>query len=162
MDAIGAFRPQRAVSSRDLSRHTANLLDEIGDTGRALAIVRYGRVVAVLAPHVDGARVGPTGSWIGAPLDVVEEVDIGDLDLDEAKRYVLNAVSREPGGLWSPNQNHEGFHISAIAAACGSLDIDGLIERFGSHFRITKLGRRASGALASDQVSVRSAAEREG
>lgn len=48
--AMREIQPQRAVSSRALARTTARLLDEIDETGSAIGMVRFGRIVAVLMP----------------------------------------------------------------------------------------------------------------
>ena len=49
---------------------------------------------------------------------------------------------------------------SALAAASG-LEIKGLVLRHGSWCRLTPMGHRLA-AMVDDQVSVRSAADREG
>ena len=157
MDALNVFRPERAVSARELARRTSHLLNELEETGHSLAVVRFGRIVAVLAPMEDGPRVG--AEW--KPKLPQHAIDLDRFDLTGAKREVFDAVAGEPSGVWSMNTPLIGRTVSEILNAGGMLELDGLVERFGAGLRLTKIGRRVAEKPA-DQVSVRSAAERDG
>jgi hypothetical protein len=157
MDAMSAFRPQRAISSRGLARGLSNILDEIEETGRAVAVVRYGRIAAILAPMHGSSRIGNPSAWQPhlPPLD--EELEEESIELSPLAREVLNAIADADNGLWGPNDPLGERTVSQRIVGCGELELSGLADRFGARFRLTKKGRRFV-----DQVSVRSAAERDG
>lgn len=157
MDAMNAFRPQRAVSARGLARGMARILDEIEETGRAVAVVRYGRISAVLAPMDRSPRVGDPSDWQPKlpPLD--DEIGDESVEVSFVAREVLDAILASDTGLYSPNERLGQRTISERIVGCSELELAGIVDRFGASFRLTKKGMRIA-----DQVSVRRAAEREG
>jgi hypothetical protein len=142
MDAISAFRPQRAVSARALARGMSHILNEMSETGHAVAVVRYGRIEAVLAPLDDGPKVGIARSWRADLPPREEEIDLTQLDLGDFDKEIFDLIARSPSGLWSPNSRIDGRTVSEILVACSSLEMLGLTERFGASFQLTRKGKR--------------------
>ena len=157
MDAMSAFRPQRAISSRGLARGMTQILDEIEETGRAVAIVRYGRIAAVLVPVDNSERIASPDRWQPPLLPVVEEVDEEPPRLSELGYEVLDAIVASDNGLWGPNDSLGERTLSQRIVGCSELELAGIADRFGARYRLTKKGERFA-----DQVSVRRAAERDG
>jgi len=160
MDALSVFRPQRAVSTRELTRRMAHVLDEIEETGLAVTVVRYGRAVAVLAP-LEGERVGRASTWTPSQPPFIEESESEDVELTETQEELIHAISAEPSREWSANSPLLGRTVSERMIAASRLELDGLAERVGGRLRLTRKGERLAQTLG-DQVSVRRAAEREG
>lgn len=154
MDAMSAFRPQRAVSSRGLARGMAHILDEIEETGRAVAVVRYGRIAAVLAPMEGSPRMGNASGWQPPLPPSEDEPDEEIAKLSPLACEVLEAIVACEDGLWGPNDGLGERTVSEMSVGCVELELEGLVDRFGARFQLTKKGKR--------YVSVRSAAERDG
>jgi hypothetical protein len=129
------IRPHRAVSSRMLARATARLLDEIDETGNALAVVRFGRIVAVLAPFENGERIGVEEN------DPLRERRIDDFPLGDLDRDIFGLIAAEPSGRWSPDHKPADAAIPDVLGLLSRLELAGLIERNIGSFRLTKLGR---------------------
>ena len=142
MDALSNFRPQRAVSSRSLSRNLSRILDEMIESGHAVAVVRYGHVEAILAPIDDGPRVGRAIHWRPRSSPPEEEIDVAALEMGDIDREIFDAIASHPSNYWTPNCPVEGRTISQISVACVNLEMMGLTERFGPSFQLTRKGRR--------------------
>ncbi len=127
------IRPRRAVSSRSLARRTARVLDEIDETGDAVAVLRFGRIVAVLAPF-DGRQT------IGL-AEKPAEPGIDDFGLREVDRDIFELIAAEPTRLWSPDQKPATHPITEVLASLTRLELAGLIEANLGRFRLTRLGR---------------------
>jgi hypothetical protein len=128
-----------------LARETARILDEIYESGHAVAVVRYGRIEAILAPLTDGPKVGLARAWQAKLPLLDEEVDMESLDLTDFDREMFDRIAMSSSGLWSPNETVEGRTISEVLVACSTLEMSGLIERFGASFQLTKSGKRVRG-----------------
>jgi antitoxin (DNA-binding transcriptional repressor) of toxin-antitoxin stability system len=133
MASMREIRPHRAVNTRCLARNTARLLDEIDETGEAVAVVRYGRIVAVLAPFDNGQIIAVPE----APL----EPHMDELHIRDADRRVFELIAEEPNGFWSPDQKPIDLSIPEVLGSLTRLELAGLIERNVGSFRLTKLGR---------------------
>jgi antitoxin (DNA-binding transcriptional repressor) of toxin-antitoxin stability system len=127
------IRPRRAVSSRSLARRTAQVLDEIDETGDALAVVRFGRIVAVLAPFDDGEAIGLK--------ERTAEEGIEELGLRSVDRSLFEMIAAESTRLWSPDQKPAALSITEVLASLTRLELAGLIEANLGRFRLTKRGR---------------------
>lgn len=148
MDAIDAFRPQRAVSARQLARTMSRILDDMNRTGHAVAVVRYGRIEAVLAPLEDGPKVGLARSWTADRPPREMEIDLASLNLTGFDLEMFEMIANSPTGLWSLNTPIEGRTISQILAACGRLELEGLTERFGASRQLSRKGKSVRDLLA--------------
>jgi len=148
MDAIDAFRPQSAVSARQLARTMSRVLDDMLRTGHAVAVVRYGRIEAILAPLEDGPKVGLARSWSADLAPQEEEIDLASIDLEGFNGEMFDLIANSPTGLWSLNTPVEGRTIGQISAACMSLELDGLTERFGASRQLSRKGKRVRDLLA--------------
>lgn len=60
----------------------SRVLDDLHRTGHAVAVVRYGRIEAVLAPLEDGPKVGLARSWSADLAPHEEVIDLASIDLD--------------------------------------------------------------------------------
>ena len=127
------IRPHRAVSSRSLARRTAQVLDEIDETGDAVAVVRFGRIVAVLAPFDGGQAI--------SMKDKPPEPAIEELKLTEVDRAIFELIAAEPGWSWSPDQKPAALSITEVLASLTRLELEGLIEAYLGRFRLTRRGR---------------------
>lgn len=145
MDAMSAFRPQRAISARGLAPGMAQILDELEETGHAVAVVRYGRIAAVLAPMENGSKLRRPEAWVPDMASEVEEIEDADPELSAVEGEVFEAIVQSDSGLWSPSERLVG---------CSGLEM-------GASFMLSRSGKRYAQRCA-DQVSVRRAAEREG
>ena len=126
------IRPHRAVSSRSLARRTAQVLDEIDETGDAVAVVRYGRIVAVLAPFDNSHPIG---------IEERPSQSIEDLDLRDNDRCIFDLIAAEPSRLWSPEHRPATLSITGVLASLTRLELAGLIEPHLGRFRLTKRGK---------------------
>lgn len=126
------IRPRHAVSSRALARRTAHVLDEIDETGDAVAVVRFGQIVAVLAPFDGRQAIG---------LDETPAPAIEDFELRDVDRVIFEQIAAEPTLLWSPDQKPATFSITEVLASLTRLELAGLIEANLGRFRLTKRGR---------------------
>lgn len=147
LDAVSVFRPQRAVSARELSRRMAHILDEIHESGTAVSIVRYGRIVAVLAP-CDGERVGPARAWT-APYPPPTPDAIDDPELDDVDRQLLRAILASPTREHHVNDGLPGREFRDGCIATSRLELMHLVERVGNRVRLTKRGLLLASRLAS-------------
>jgi antitoxin (DNA-binding transcriptional repressor) of toxin-antitoxin stability system len=146
----------RNVSSRELSRRTSHLLDEIESHGSALVVIRYGRPSAVLVPFEDVAArpVLPRLSDLGGeltlwPLSDDNDEDLDDIELDEHQRRVLVEVDRCTLLHWTPSQSD--LQAGELAIALAGLEISGLLERGpGASWRLTRRGERVVRGLDSE------------
>lgn len=127
------IRPRRAVSSRSLARRTAQVIDEIDETGDAVAVLRFGRIVAVLAPFDDRQAIG---------LDEKPaEPGIDDFGLRELDRNIFELIAAEPTRFWSPDQKPATHSVTEALASLTRLELAGLLESNLGRFRLTRLGR---------------------
>ena len=79
------------------------------------------------------------------------------VEIPVVAREVLHAIVASESGLYSPNDLLGDRSISERIVGCSELELAGIVDRFGASFRLTKKGKRFA-----DQVSVRSAADRDG
>ncbi len=100
-----------------MARDTARLLDEIDETGNAVAVVRFGRIVAVLAPFENGEDDWRPPGQLDSSAGHIDDFALGSID-----RGVFELIVREPTGVTR-------------------LELAGLIEKGLGRFRLTKLGR---------------------
>lgn len=149
MDAIDAFRPQSAISARQLARKMSRILDDMHRTGHAVAVVRYGRIEAVLAPLEDGPKVGLAGSWSAGLAPREEEIDLASINLEGFEGEMFDMIANSSSGLWSLNTPIQGRTIGEISAACMRLELEGLTERFGASRQLSRKGKRVRDLLAT-------------
>jgi hypothetical protein len=161
MDAKSFPWPQRAVSARELSRRMSQLLDEMHEQRLALLVLRYGRPEGLFIPINDENSyrlVAEAVKRSEAPPDIDGHL----AKLDEKQRRVLADIAKEAPALWRINDASYEWPFSETLVAVGRLELAGLIERLFGNFRTTSKGETVAAALDGDQVSVRSAADREG
>ena len=127
----------------------SRILDDMHRTGHAVAVVRYGRIEAVLAPLDDGPKVGLAKSWNAAMPPHEEEMDPASINLEGFDREIFDMIADSPTGLWSLNTPVEGRTISQILVACGKLELEGLTERFGASFQLSRKGKSVRDLLAT-------------
>jgi prevent-host-death family protein len=150
MDEMLQREPSRWVSARELSRRTAELLDQVAG-GAVVKICRHGRPVAELSPLPD-VPVRPA-TWrspdhdsnAATPLTPEEEDRLGALDA--AQRKVLGAVSegRSPDSIAARISDHEP---AEVAIALVRLEVARLIVKQSFGYSLTIAGARLSKALA--------------
>ena len=88
----------RTVSSRELSRRTAELLNEIDDEGHGIVIVRFGRAAALLVP----LERRPSGVRKVA-IEEREEEPFVLPELDESQIRLLGEISRSRPDAYRPS-----------------------------------------------------------
>lgn len=84
-----AITPHRTVNARHLSRHTAELLREVGFEGRSFAIRHFGRVIGFLVP-IDGRAPTVRGSNVVYEVPVLAPLR----ELDEIEGHILRTIRR--------------------------------------------------------------------
>ena len=150
MDEMTRIEPSTWVSAKELSRQTAELLDQVAG-GAVVKICRHGRPVAALSPLPDApfrratARSPDHDSNGMTPLTPEEEDQLGALDA--IQRCVLEGLSEgcSPDQLAIRNREHEP---SAIAVALGRLEIVRLIVKDFSGYSLTIRGARLASEAA--------------
>ena len=101
------------VTTRELYRHAAALLDEVERSGRCVVISRYGRAVAYLGPipddYVPGdferVHVVPRFTGTASLVSEVSEDEIAELD--EAERSLLLEIAAVAPHWWMPRSIEE-------------------------------------------------------
>jgi antitoxin (DNA-binding transcriptional repressor) of toxin-antitoxin stability system len=141
------------VSSRDLSRHTSRLLDEIEAAGSALVVIRYGRPTAVLVPFEDVAARPqlPRISELGGEITLwpIPEDELDDVELSEHQRAILVGVARCTLLYWTPSQID--MQVRDRAVALGKLEVAGLLQRGpGASWELTRKGELIAARLDSE------------
>jgi antitoxin (DNA-binding transcriptional repressor) of toxin-antitoxin stability system len=139
-DSVGSIE---WVSARDLSRRTAELLDQVA-SGTVIKICRHGRPVAVLSALPEAplrhARTSPKSEPDDLSLLTAEEQEQLS-ELDRMQREVLKAMG--DGG--APDQivrRLRGQDPSDIAVALGRLEIARLIVKGYGGYVLTIRGAR--------------------
>jgi antitoxin (DNA-binding transcriptional repressor) of toxin-antitoxin stability system len=144
MDVISAAR---CVPIRELSRSTGRLVAEIERDGRALAISRLGRMVALLMPLPERLIVEFEEGVSPEVLDDGEEA-VGDVELSPlAKEFLVDAAST-PTGYWYPPESAYNGDMRATFKALEELVVTKLAEEVSNtKIRVLSRGRRVAKAL---------------
>jgi hypothetical protein len=161
-------KPNGVVSSRDLARNTARILDSLKTFEQSLLVVRNGLPTAVIASIPDPAwrPRGPddvgrhqrldtdcsswdideneTGSTEGEVLEEAMGVLEG-LDLEDSHRRVLEVLA--DGGQWAPDAIASAASLKGIAGLLGFLELRRLIVRRFHYYLIGKRGMEVLQAL---------------
>jgi len=143
-------KPIRSISSRELHRRVADLLDEIEDEGHSILIVRYGRPSAILTavPGIDfGKRLRQKrraggDDRINELVDQNPEEELLDVELDNAQRHVL---------LHFDDRSYDDGTLTAkeMPIARARLEMAGLLTRSEHGFLVlSRAGRRLAETLA--------------
>lgn len=132
----------RTVSTRELSRRTAELMNEIDDEGHALVIVRFGRAVALLVPLERKPRAMRV-----VTVEEREEEPVVMPELDDLQRSLLLRISAchpEPHrtSTWTGD-------IVPFLRSVGFLSLEGLIESDGARQYLTANGERVVAKLSA-------------
>ena len=133
----------RTVSSRELSRRTSDLLNEIDDEGHALVIVRFGRAAALLVPLERSPR-----SIRSVAIERHEDGPTEMPQLDDEERELLRRIA-----ACHPEAHRTATWIGDIVRFCrtvGRLELAGLIEnRGGVRQRLTSAGERVAAKISA-------------
>ena len=137
--------PTRCVSTRELSRNTAAILDQIRGSGAGFLILRYGRPIALLTPAPDDIFAG-----VADPNPI--PLDVQEIDLTPEQRQFLELLS--DGAVRTNPREQLGLDFGVSSLALTRLQNDGLVARPDGMYRITKHGLDVWRALqlAGDEV----------
>lgn len=139
----------RNASARELSRRTADLLDEIEEEGVGVVIVRFGRPSALLVPlepkeRSASRRVIIEEGEAQEPDDPLEMPLLREVD----RRLLLEMAERAPDP-YSP-EDWTG-PIMAFCAAFTRLELERLVEQVGGGRWLTAQGERVAAALRREE-----------
>ena len=145
----GPVQAATVVSIRELVRSASRLIDRVERDGEIIALGRYGRMVAVLAPVPERMTVDFEGSRrTTAPDDDggPEEVDLPDwLEQDEIPRRILREALRAHPMPFSPNDFR--VPIDRVWVALTRLELANFVERTLRGNRLTPRGVAAARTL---------------
>jgi antitoxin (DNA-binding transcriptional repressor) of toxin-antitoxin stability system len=130
--------PRRRISSRQLGRNIAAVLDEVERDGNSVLIIRYGRPSALLSPVGDDVAVrGP----IPAPDEYAEE--IAELTVVESKLLLTLG-----DGEKHADPTHNVCEVIEGLQALAALEMKQFATRGPvGGYTITRLGARVARAL---------------
>ena len=147
-----AAKATRNVTSRELSRRTSDLLDEIESNGSALVVIRYGRPCAVVVPFEDVSarptlpRLSDLGGELSAWPKPSEDTDV---ELDEDQIGLVREIATCALLHWTPSQSD--LPARRLIMALSNLEISGIVERGpGASRRLTARGERIASGLDSE------------
>jgi antitoxin (DNA-binding transcriptional repressor) of toxin-antitoxin stability system len=146
--------PVWGVSSRELYRTAAALLDAVESSGRSIIISRHGKAVAMLGPLPDEIETGKVvrfhaspryEDYAGADTQPLDEGDAHEEfePLDERQRGALAAVAADAPERWMPRSHDE---VKAWLAPLYHLECAGLVDKVFGGWKITARGLRATAA----------------
>jgi antitoxin (DNA-binding transcriptional repressor) of toxin-antitoxin stability system len=138
----------RNASARELSRRTADLLDEIEQQGIGLVVIRFGRPAALLVPLEPKVRTAPRRVVIEEAESPKTDDPIEMPELRDDDRRLLLEMARCAPDPYCPDD--WAGPIMAFCAAFTRLELEGLAQRDGSGRWITTQGERVADVVAGD------------
>ena len=138
-----AKAPPTTVTSRELSRNTGRLLDEIRASGRTLLVIRRGRPAAIMTP----VQVGDVVTLEPPP-------EVPEVKLDALQQRILSVYSDGGVHLNLPYEL-EGATPSQAISAIVQLEINGLLERWYGAYRISERGTKLAAAMGNNGAGER-------
>jgi antitoxin (DNA-binding transcriptional repressor) of toxin-antitoxin stability system len=144
----------RGVTSRELGRHAAALLDEVERSGRCVVISRFGRAVAYLGPipedYVPGdfERVHVVPRFTGTAALATEDDEVSDeelAELGEEERFMLIEIAAVAPLWWMPRDTEE---VRMHGPRHRLEDRDLIESRAGGGWKVTARGMIAARGVA--------------
>ena len=128
----------RNATSRELSRRTAEMLDEISQEGSGIVVIRHGEAVAMLVPLEPIRRRAPRRVSIEERDDAPFETP----ELDDSSRNLLAEMARSAPDPYRPTEVE-------TATTCVRLELNGLAESDGGNYWLTADGERVAAKLTA-------------
>ena len=161
----------KCVSYRELSRSTAPVMNEVERDGSAVAISRYGRIVALVIPVPERVTFEFEGSGREATVGRIAaepDPDLDEIELTELGREFLVDAASTPTGNWRAPDRIYLEDPRRFSGTLHELHIKDLAEWQGSgRVKITRKGRsvaqvlRDRGQMGYDEMHALSSGEAE-